>query len=108
MLMPLHKNGARPAAYSLMMHNRSIRYEKYFPPFLPKAHAPVKILTMKKITFIPKANILDCLPPHQHECAGNRFHRDRMIRQGLLVQMKIIKQTGPIFRKPIQSKGTNK
>ena len=80
-LVPLHKNGARSAAYPFMMHNRGIVHEKNLPSFLPKTHTPIKILTVKKITFIPQANIFDGFPAHQHESTGNSLHLNRMIRQ---------------------------
>src|SRR6185437_10757439 len=107
-LVPLHKNGTGSTAYPFMVHNRGIGHEKNLPSFLPKTHAPIKILAVKEVTFIPQADIFDCFPPRQHESPGNSLHLNRMIRQRLLVKMKIKKQTRPITCKAIEPKSANK
>jgi hypothetical protein len=59
MFMPSNKVWPGAAAGSLEMNNRSIRHKNNFPVLLFESHAPIQVLAMQEILFIPRADIVD-------------------------------------------------
>jgi hypothetical protein len=87
--MPFDEKRTGPAARALMVNDPGIGYEKDVPVFPPKAHAPVQILAVEEITFVPGTDILHGLAFDQHAGAGDGFDSGWFSRQRFFVKKKI-------------------
>lgn len=89
--VPCDKVGASATARSLEMRDRRGRYEHDFQILVSETHAPVQILAMQEIAFIPAPYLINGVSTHQHQCARNGFDFDRSGWQRLFIQMKVEK-----------------
>gem|GEM_PF-3161921 len=59
-----HKKWPSAAAMAVIVKHRRIGHEKYSPATLAKAHAPIQVLAMQEIGFVPQPNIVDRRSAH--------------------------------------------
>lgn len=91
MFVPFHEYRAILAASALSMYRRRCRIKEDIPFLFPEAHAQIQILTMKKVSLIPRSYIILRNPAYQHECSRNCFNGNRGYRQWLTVQIEVVK-----------------
>ncbi|MNG29587.1 hypothetical protein D3C84_1150460 [compost metagenome] len=53
------------------MHHPGIWHEQHAPAGLMEAHAPVQVLAMKEIVFVPQPDTLDRFAFDQHASPGD-------------------------------------
>ncbi len=80
MFVPFHAHWPSTATNAFGVRDFHTGYEQNLPPFLTETHTPVQILAMQKIGFIHRPDIIYCCSADKHECAGDGFDFNGLVR----------------------------